>query len=196
MISKSCKNLSDADIKLLNSTNNVTLPNTSIRRVLMEHSNEYVTKSSARYIVDNLPDSLRAKKLKGAPSTGQDMVNWLRREASLPYVRLRYKILSHLPSNAPSMHKKPKGRPKKKSKIINEEGISRNMSYQSSKVSILNVDKDEIAKSDIGCLESSHNCHSSSNYFCTNNTEERSETISFDDDSIESNYFPKKRDFK
>ena len=57
MVSKSCKNLSDADIKLLNSTNNVTLPNTSMRRVLMEHSNEYVTKSSARYIVDNMSHS-------------------------------------------------------------------------------------------------------------------------------------------
>ena len=97
MVSKSCKNLSDDDIKLLNSTNNATLPNKSIRRALMEHSNEYVTKSSARYIVDNTPDSLRAKKLKGTSFTGQDMVNWLRKEASLPNVCLRYKILSHLP---------------------------------------------------------------------------------------------------
>ena len=90
------------------------------------------------------------------------------------------------------MHKKPKGRPKKKSKIISEAGISCNMSYQSSKVSILNVEQDEIAKSDIGCLEFSYNCHGSSNDFCTNNTEERSETIVFDDNAIESNCFQKR----
>ena len=192
MISKSCKNLSDADIKLLNSTNNITLPNTSMRRVLMEHSNEYVTKSSARYIVDNMPDSLRAKKLKGTSSTGQDMVNWLRKEASIPNVRLRYKILSHLPNNAPSMHKKPKGRPKKKSKTISEDGISRNMSYQSSKVSVSNVEEDHIDNVDIGCLECSHNCHGSSYDFCNDNMLERSETIAFDDTSLESNCFQKR----
>ena len=88
IVSKSCKDLSDADIQLLNSTNNVTLPNTSMRRILMEHSNEYVTKSSARYIVDNTPDNLRAKKKKGTSSTGQDMVNWLQKEASEPNARL------------------------------------------------------------------------------------------------------------
>ena len=66
------------------------------------------------------------------------------------------------------------------------------MSYQSSRVSILNIDNDEIAKSDIGCFKSPHNCHGCSNDFCTTNTEERSETISFDDDSIESNCFSKR----
>lgn len=43
MVSKSGMNLFDSDIEILNSKNNVTVPNTLIQRVLMDHSNKYVT---------------------------------------------------------------------------------------------------------------------------------------------------------
>ena len=62
MVSRTSKNLSESDKKLLNSTNNATRCNTAMYWVLMDHSNEYVTKSSAKYIVDNLPNKARAKK--------------------------------------------------------------------------------------------------------------------------------------
>ena len=66
------------------------------------------------------------------------------------------------------------------------------MLYQSSKVSISNVESNLIDKIDIGCLKSSHNCHGSSNDFGNNNSVEKSETIAFDGVSLERNCFQKR----
>ena len=106
--------LKEKSISILKSANLSSSVSSNARKLLIEHSNEFVSKSTYHRMINCEPSIFSAKKGSGR-SSASDLVNWLRKEAT-GNQNLRYKILSHRSDSKLSFHSHSKGRPKKRLK--------------------------------------------------------------------------------
>jgi hypothetical protein len=84
-----------------------------MQKLVIEHSNQYVWKSTIQYVLDVKLNCLKASTTSsGLSSVASQLIDWLHEKSVDPKIKLRYKVLCHRKSGGKMHHKHPKGHPK------------------------------------------------------------------------------------
>ena len=121
--------LNDRQTGLLRSGNEAAVQGSAMRKVLLEHQDTFVSKSTQRSVVQCVPTFLQSNQGSG-DSSAAALMNWLRKMAADPNSLLCYKVLSYHGQSGGYLFKNPKGRPLKGAARRSGTDIARNMEFQ------------------------------------------------------------------